>query len=66
MPIKVWSVVAVVLLVAACGGPKPQAPTTKAVNSPPDTSKIEIHGDASAPVNKLAMQAVADLQDYWG
>ena len=33
--------------------------------SPPDTSNIEIHGDASA-VNKLAVEAIADLQDYWG
>jgi len=66
MGIKVWSVVAVILLLSACGGPKPQAPNTKAANSPPDTSKIEIHGDASEPVNKVAMQAIADLQDYWG
>jgi hypothetical protein len=46
MRIKVWSVVAVVLLLAACGGSKPQAPNTKPVYSPPDTSKIAIHGDA--------------------
>jgi hypothetical protein len=27
---------------------------------------IEIRGDASEAVNKLAMQAIADPQDYWG
>jgi predicted metalloprotease len=63
MRIKVWSVLAVVLLLSACGGPKPQA-----VHKPtaPDTSNIEIHGDSSEPVNKLAIQAIADLQEYWG
>jgi predicted metalloprotease len=66
MRMKAWSLAAVVLLLAACGGPKPQAPATKAHSGPPDTSHIEIHGDASADVNKLAMQAIADLQDYWG
>jgi predicted metalloprotease len=54
------------LLVAACGGPKPQAPNKAAQPGPPDTSNIEINGDASEAVNKLAMQAIADLQDYWG
>src|SRR5215211_1147206 len=63
MRIRVWSVVAVVLLLAACGGPKPQA-----VHKPntPDTSNIQIHGDASEPVNKLVIEAIADLQEYWG
>lgn len=63
MRIRVWSVVAVVLLLAACGGPKPQA--VKKTGAP-DTSNIQIHGDASEPVNKLAVEAIADLQDYWG
>jgi predicted metalloprotease len=63
MRIKVWSVVAVVLLLAACGGAKPQGATK---SGPPDTSKIQIHGDASEPVNKLAIEAIADLQEYWG
>jgi predicted metalloprotease len=63
MRIKVWSVVAVVLLLAACGGPEPQVAHKP---SAPDTSNIEIHGDSSGPVNKLAIQAIADLQAYWG
>jgi predicted metalloprotease len=65
MHIRAWSLAAVVLLLAACGGPKPEVPK-KTQSGPPDTSKIEIHGDASAPVNKLAVEAIADLQDYWG
>jgi predicted metalloprotease len=65
MRIKVWSAAAVVLLQAASGGPKPQAPATKAHSGPPDTSNIEIHGDSSGEVNKLAIEAIADLQDYW-
>ena len=67
MRIRVWSVLAVVLLLAACGGPKPQVTQgAQKTGSPPDTSNIEIHGDASSDVNKLAMEAIADLQDYWG
>jgi predicted metalloprotease len=65
MRIRVWSVLAVVLLVAACGGPKPQAPE-KTKSGPPDTSSIKINGDASEPVNKLVIQAIADLERYWG
>jgi predicted metalloprotease len=65
MRIRVWSVLAVVLLLAACGGPKPQVPQkTKA--GPPDTSSVKINGDASVPVNKLVIQAIADLEKYWG
>ncbi len=33
---------------------------------PPDTSSIKIDGDASVPVNKIAIQAIADLEQYWG
>jgi predicted metalloprotease len=66
MRMRVWSVLAVVLLLAACGGPNPQVPNKVAKSGPPDTSSIEIHGDPSEAVNKLAMQAIADLQKYWG
>src|SRR5258705_2661590 len=65
MEIRVWSGLAVVLLLAACGGQKPQVPQkTKA--GPPDTSSVKINGDASNPVNKLVIQAIADLEQYWG
>jgi predicted metalloprotease len=66
MRMRVWSLFAVVLLLAACGGPKPQSPNKVAKPGPPDTSSIDIHGDPSQAVNKLAMQAIADLQKYWG
>jgi len=67
MQMRVWSLAAVVLLLAACGGPKPQVSgVAQKTGSPPDTSNIEIHGDKSADVNKLAMEAIADLQEYWG
>ena len=51
--------------VDACGGPKPELPQQHS-GSKPDTSGIEINGDASDPVNKLAIEAIADLQKYWG
>jgi predicted metalloprotease len=56
-----------VLLLTACGGPKPavpqahQAPSAKA----PGTSNVKINGDASTPTNTLAIEAIADLQQYW-
>jgi predicted metalloprotease len=66
MRITVWSAAAaVVVLLAGCGAPKPQLPTAKQ-ESKPDTSTIQIHGDDSNPVNKLAMEAIADLQSFWG
>ena len=54
---------AVVVLIAGCGGPKPEVP--QHLVQKPDTSKIEVNGDGSDPVNKLAVEAIADLQDYW-
>ena len=65
MRMRVWSAVGVVLLLAACGSPKPELPD-KSTAAKPDTSGIEINGDASDPVSKLAVQAIADLEQYWG
>jgi hypothetical protein len=56
---------AAVLLVAGCGGPEPELPK-QSLAKKPDTSKIAVNGDASDPVNKVAVEAIADLQDYWG
>src|SRR5262245_4368426 len=53
-----------VLLVAACGGPKP-AGLASPTGKKPDTDIITIHGDTSDPVNKLVVEAVADLQQWW-
>jgi hypothetical protein len=55
--------VALVVLLAACGGPKPEIPDAKTDNKP-DTSDIEINGDASDPVNKLAIEAIADRERH--
>jgi predicted metalloprotease len=38
----------------------------KTRSGPPDTSNVKINGDASDPVNKLVIQAIADLEKYWG
>ena len=66
MRINVWSVAAAVLLLAGCSGPKPEVPgPSSKTGPPPDTSNIKIEGDASAPVNKIAIQAIADLEQYW-
>ncbi len=43
------------------GGRRPCQPRS----GPPDTSNIEINGDADDPVNKLAMQGIADFEQYW-
>jgi predicted metalloprotease len=66
MRIRAWSAAGLVVLLAACGGPKPEVPNSPTQKAgAPDTSDIEIHGDASDPVNKLAIEAIADLQQYW-
>ncbi|HEX2283627.1 MAG TPA: neutral zinc metallopeptidase [Mycobacterium sp.] len=66
MHMKVWSVAAaVLLLLAGCGSPKPETTQGATKESAPDTSNITIEGDASNPVNKIAIQAIADLEQYW-
>ena len=60
---RTWTAVAAIVLVAACGGGKPEKAEPTATK--PDVSKVKIDGDASAPVNKLAIEAIADLQAYW-
>jgi predicted metalloprotease len=55
----------VVLFLAGCGGPKPEIPQNPG-SKKPDTSNIKIEGDPDTPVNKLAIEAIADLQDFWG
>ena len=53
------------MLLAACGGPKPAVPAPSSGAAPTQNSDITIHGDASTPVNKIAIAAIADLQKYW-
>lgn len=64
MLLRLCSAATLVLLVASCGGPTPAA-SDKQTAKAPDTSNITIHGDADTPVNKLAIEAIADLQNYW-
>ena len=67
MRMKVWSMAAAVLLLAGCGGPKPEIPQgVQKTGSPPDTSNVKINGDASDPVNKIVVQAISDLEKFWG
>ncbi|MGZ8748440.1 MAG: neutral zinc metallopeptidase, partial [Mycobacterium sp.] len=69
MRIRVATVAAVVLLVAGCGGGlKSESPSRgqETKGGAPDISNVKIDGDASAPVNKIAIEAIADLEQYWG
>jgi predicted metalloprotease len=58
------AVFAAVLLTAGCGGVTKPAPTSTGAKKP-DTSNIKIEGDPNTPVNKLAIEAIADLQSFW-
>ena len=63
MRTKGLALAALVVVLAACGGPKPvvPAPTSQVAKA----DDIKITGDSSAEVNKLAITAIADLQKYW-
>lgn len=63
MRIKALALAALVVVLAACGGPKPVIPTPTSPVA--KTDDIKITGDASTPVNKIAVQAIANLQKYW-
>ena len=65
MRTRVLPLVAAAVLLAACGGPKPAVPAPSSGAAPTQNSDITIHGDASTPVNKIAIAAIADLQKYW-
>jgi predicted metalloprotease len=66
------SVAAIVVFMAGCGGAKSEkaassgATGASATGAPLDTSDVKITGDADNPVNKLAITAIASLQQYWG
>ncbi|MBM7517250.1 neutral zinc metallopeptidase [Nocardioides nitrophenolicus] len=53
--------VAAALLLAACGEDGDAAPPS----GPPSGPSVEISGDAAAPVNRLAVTAIADLRAFW-
>ncbi|KRC53186.1 MULTISPECIES: neutral zinc metallopeptidase [unclassified Nocardioides] len=55
-------------LLAGCGGGGGGTASTDEKSSDPTASPaaaIEISGDASAPVNALAIKAIGDLQSFW-
>ena len=62
---RLWTAITAIVLVAACGGGGGSSDKDEPKTTKPDISKVKIDGDASAPVNKLAIQAIADLQAYW-
>ena len=60
------SACAAVMLVAGCGGgAQPEVPAPSGATKP-DIGDITIEGDQDTPANKLAIEAIADLQTYWG
>lgn len=70
MRTKGLALAALVVVLVACGGPKPVVPAPKsslaqANTGQPPPGDIKITGDSSAEVNKLAISAIADLQKYW-
>ncbi|CAN7346723.1 neutral zinc metallopeptidase [Mycolicibacterium frederiksbergense] len=66
MNIKIMAAAAAMWMLAACGSPQPKIPSpTEKTGAAPDTSSITIEGDASEPVNQIAIQAIADLEQYW-
>jgi predicted metalloprotease len=60
---RIWTAITAIVLLAACGGGKPEKAESTATK--PDLSTVKIDGDASAAVNKLAIKSIADLQAYW-
>ena len=61
---RLLTISVVFLLIAGCGGGKP-SDNGDSKSAKPDISSIKIHGDRSIPTNKLAIEAIADLQTYW-
>jgi predicted metalloprotease len=65
-------VMAVMLVVAGCGGSKSESaagsksPGASTTGAALDTSAVKITGDADNPANKLAITAIASLQQFWG
>ena len=51
----------ILLIIAGCGGG-----TSDEKKADPKPASVKIDGDASDPVNKLAIKAISDLQVYWG
>lgn len=69
MPGSSWSfraaafAVTVVLACAGCSGSKS---SMSAQGTAAAADAVQIHGDASNPVNQIAIKAIGDLQTFWG
>jgi len=69
MPGRNWSsraaafAAAVVLACASCSASKPSMPAQGTAEA---AQTVQIHGDASNPVNKIVIKAITDLQAFWG
>src|ERR1700746_2953106 len=53
----------VVLVCAGCTTAKPSTPASGTAAA---ADKVQIHGDAATPVNKIVIKAITDLQAFWG
>lgn len=60
---RTLAVVSAVALVS--GGCSKSSSIVSGTSSSTATPTVQIHGDASAPVNKIALQAISDLQQFW-
>jgi len=69
MPEIKWYSRAAVFAVAvmlACGGCSSSTSLKPAPSTADAADSVQIHGDASNPVNKIVIKAIADLQTFWG
>ncbi len=63
--IKTLVMVTAASMVVACSGPATTSGTGSSPAGTPTPTQVAIEGDANAPVNKLAAQAIGDLESYW-
>lgn len=63
MMYRTLAVVSVVAVVSA--GCTKSTPVVGEVSSSPPTPTVQIHGDASTSVNKIVIQSISDLQQFW-
>src|ERR1700733_719762 len=54
------------VVVLACGGCSSTKSSAPASSTASAADSVQIHGDASNPVNKIVIKAIADLQTFWG
>lgn len=55
--------VVAVMVCGGCGGSKHSAPAPTSTST--SAPQVQIHGDASDPVNQLVIKAINDIQSYW-